>query len=122
MSIGIPKWTIVYDDLSTFDSSQGGPEQSPGGGVLAIIHSDDTTSYRVMHGGGPHFGHGFYWWESEQWFIGDISGLQMYLADPGWKVVRFGRTVTKEQWQAMWDFIDRAYGVKSSHWTKEPKR
>jgi hypothetical protein len=114
-------WCIIYDDLSTFDSSQGGPEESPGGGVLAIVRRDETVDYKVMHGGG-HFDLGYYWWQDDQWFLGSVSGMQMYLMEPGWKVVRFGRTVTQERWHEMWDLIEDMFGTKASWWPNEPRR
>jgi hypothetical protein len=45
-------WTIIYADLSTFDSSEGEPSESPGLGVLSIVVPHDLTNYTVMHGGG----------------------------------------------------------------------
>jgi hypothetical protein len=69
-----------------------------------------------------YFGHGFYWWQDNEWFIGDAWGIQQYLNEPGWKVVRFGRTVTKEQWVNTLDFIKQTFGSKASYWPREPRR
>lgn len=108
-------WRIYYPDFSY----EGDPEFAPGEGALAIVHWDDTTDYRIMHGGGPYFGHGFYWWQDEQWFIGDYSGLHMYLAKPGWKKVIFGVTVTATEWRELLARIEEHFGPKSSFWPRE---
>lgn len=117
----VADWTIHYAGGLTFSSEQGGPEESPGLGVLAVVIPDDTTGYRVMHGGGPHYGQGTYWWEKGQWFIGDVFGMTQYLAEPGWKIIRLGRTVTKDAWAQLWQRIEEAHGKKSSWWPREPR-
>jgi hypothetical protein len=120
--VKLPNWTIIFHDFSTFSSDEGGPDQAPGKGVLAIVIKDETVGYRVMHGGGPHFGHGFYWWEQDRWFVGDQRGVIQYLNEPGWKVVRLGRTVLKSEWDAMWKQIEMDFGPKSSYWPYEPRK
>jgi hypothetical protein len=111
-------YRIYYAGQSTYE---GDPEMAPGDGVLAIVQPDETTDYRVTHGGGPHYGHGFYWWEKGEWFIGDIYGVMQYLAEPGWKKVLLGRTVLKDEWRALWQRIKADFGLKSSYWPREPR-
>lgn len=115
----IPDWTIYYHDLSTFSSDDGGPEESPGVGVLAVVVKDAVVDYRVVHGGGPHFGQGFYWWDDGTWYVGDQWGLAQYLNEPGWKIVRFGQTVLNDRWAELWEKIESEIGVKSSRWHGE---
>lgn len=119
----IPDWTIIYHDFTTYSSDDGGPEESPSKGVLAIVIRDDTVDYRVMSSGGPYYytadGWGFYWWENDQWFAGDLFGLMQYHRDPGWHIHREGRTVTKEKWDQLWEKIRKDFGSKHTRWPNE---
>ena len=60
-------WRIYYEDGTTFDNLQGGPDAAPAFGVLAVVCLPDL------------------------WGCGDLLGLAQYLARPGMeKCVRFG--------------------------------
>jgi hypothetical protein len=114
-------WTIIYADLSTFDSSEGSPSESPGLGVLSIVVPYDLTNYTVMHGGG-HADLAYFWWQDEQWYLGNYVGFVRYLQKPGVKVVRFGETVPNSTWAEMWPLIERKFGPKYSWLPGEQRR
>jgi hypothetical protein len=84
-------WTIIYADLSTFDSSEGAD--------LA-----------------------YFWWQDEQWYLGNYVGFVRYLQKPGVKVVRFGETVPNSTWAEMWPLIERKFGPKYSWLPGEQRR
>ena len=118
----MPDWIIYYIGNKTFSSLDGGPEEAPGDGCLAIAQLDTTVGYRIMHGGGPHYNFGFYWWEKDCWFVGNREGLMQYQRDPGWKKVILGRTVIHNEWLEVLGRIEAVFGPKTSYWPNEPRR
>lgn len=76
-------WAIFYADRPPFTDADGSPFGAPARGVLAIldVHAQVMTGFD------------FYWWAGAEWIGGDIFGLWDYLAAPGPKTVKFGRTV-----------------------------
>lgn len=87
-------WRVYYDDGSTFDSSQGGPEDAPGWGVIAIVQPDPRTNRTVL----SRWDH-YCWHSSDGWYGHDLIGLMDCLAMPGWSAVAHGRTVPPDLWQ-----------------------
>lgn len=83
-------WTIFYSDREPFSSEHGSPFEAPARGVLAIL----DVHVQVMTG------FDFYWWNGDEWLGGEIFGLWDYLASPGEKTVKFGRTVPDADYQA----------------------
>lgn len=82
------EWIVWYDDGSSFDASQGGPEDAPRSGVICI----SVKSYE--HGRIIWVGHDYYWWTEEGWASGDAEGLCDYLDQSGKHKVRLkGRSV-----------------------------
>ncbi len=116
------KWCIYYVGGETFSNLDGGPEMAPGINCLGIVQLDDTVDYRVIHGGGPYYGHGFYWWEQDQWFIGNKEGLMQYQCEPGWQKVILGRAVTDVEWRKVLERVEADFGPKASYWYREPRR
>lgn len=91
------EWKIFYDDFSTFSSVDGPPEESPALGVQAIVMPDSEVGRTV------DAKREYYWWIDDRWDGGDIFGLFDYLSRPGFKVVRFGRSMTNESFRAVYD-------------------
>lgn len=85
------EWRIYYGDDVPFDSQMGMPWDAPCLNVQAIIYRDDDP-----HGAGRKVLHAFhyYWYDTGEWHGGDLFGLFDYLARPGIKVVKFGRSVS----------------------------
>jgi len=85
-------WRIYYADNSTFDSSQGEPENAPSIGVIAIKHFIEGewriqafTDYYVR--------------EKDEWWGADAPGFWQYMFRPGCKVVKFGTNIKDEPFQ-----------------------
>jgi hypothetical protein len=57
------KWKIYYTDGSTFDSTQGEPNDAPCKGVAIVVSQDGRCGRRFMHG------HDWYRWlpEYDRW-------------------------------------------------------
>ena len=64
-------WRIYYSDGSTFDDSQGTPEDAPSFGVIAIPFPGPEVGRVIMNGWD------WYYWRAdhEQWWGSDIHGL-----------------------------------------------
>ncbi len=85
------RWLIVYHDTATFSDSDGDPWDAPGWGVTVIAQTNGTN---ILKGG-----EGYYWWDHDQWFSGDLMGLFQYLAEPGdGKAVVFGKWIDRDQY------------------------
>lgn len=84
-------WRIYYGDSSTFDSSQGGPQDAPPWGVLCVVEPDPVTGRHIV--ADPQ--KGFFVWcdEHGEWDVKDYAGLLDFLAHFPGSVVRFGRGV-----------------------------
>lgn len=85
------EWRIYYGCGWMFSSHDGGPEDSPAVNVQVIVQRDPEVG-RILITSPP----GIYWWDDGVWFgcmdsLG--AGLFDYLSLPGFKVVRFGRTM-----------------------------
>jgi hypothetical protein len=87
------EWQIFYDDDSTFSSEDGGPEAAPCRGVIAIVCRDPGAGFLVC----SRFD--FYHWREDGWYGGEFVGLIDYLFEPGWKTVKFGRTIDNQKFQ-----------------------
>ena len=64
-------WRIYYDDGSTFDSTEGDPDDAPAFGVQCIVEPDDDGGRVVLN----HFDWYYYNPEAGQWWGSDIHGL-----------------------------------------------
>lgn len=68
------KWRIYYGDGTTYDNFDGPPEESPAGGVQAIV---------CLPG---------------YWYCGDEVGYFQHMLEPGWKIIRFGSLISNEDY------------------------
>ena len=80
-------WKIYYGDKSTFDSSQGGPEDAPALNAQIIVQPDPDVGWYTTHS------RDYYVWQYNRWTGVDKFGLYYYLSLPGWKRVLFGVTL-----------------------------
>jgi hypothetical protein len=83
-------WRVYYGDGTVYDGS---PEDAPALNVQAVAVHDPVVGRFIWSA------RDFYWWESGQWFGGDIFGLWDYLARPGWRKVLFGRSLTRGEYE-----------------------
>ena len=90
------QWRIYYGDGSTFDSSMGSPSEAPARDVQAIVQPDEQAG-RVVISKWDYY----YWQERGCWYGCDIFGLFDYLCRPGWKTVKFGRTLLNDEYTAI---------------------
>ena len=79
-------WKIYYANGTTFDSTQGGPEDAPTIGVIVIKQKRldgkwEMSAYRD-----------YYIWEGE-WWNADAPGFWMYMFKSGLKIVKFGTNI-----------------------------
>lgn len=89
-------WKVFYDDGATFSSADGEPHEAPARGVQVIGQADPLVGRRLLT-------RGYYWYDydDDRWYGGDIFGLFDYLARPGHKTVKFGRTIPRADWEAV---------------------
>lgn len=90
----IRMWKIFYDGGGTFSNRDGSPQEAPARGVQVIIQSSDRVGRAVVRSSDYYiFSARCGGWEGV-----DIFGLWDYLASPGFKVVKFGRTIGNQEW------------------------
>lgn len=65
------EWRIYYDGGSTFDNTDGAPEDAPAHGVIAICTRDEKLGRMVLNG----FDFYCYQYEADEWFGCDQWGL-----------------------------------------------
>ena len=87
--------TIYYSDGSTY---QGCAESTPTRDVQAIVQPCPHTGWAMQHTTD------YYVWREDinEWRGTDIFGLWDYLARDGWKKVLFGRTVSNQEFNAIY--------------------
>ena len=104
----MPAWKIYYGDGTTYGSADGQPEDAPCRDVQLIVAMVDGRRV-ILHGGGPVLERtaggpgalGYYWFEHNEWYIGDYVGMLDYLMEPGHKTVKFGRSIPTERFHAI---------------------
>jgi hypothetical protein len=87
------QWRIYYADGSTFDNTQGLPQDAPALGVIAIKHFIENE-WRLQA-----FADYYIWEVGSEWWGADQSGFWQYLFKPGLKVVKFGTNIKDEPFQ-----------------------
>ena len=93
-------WRIYYDNGSTFDNTNGEPQDAPGHGVVAIVENDDDHGRIVLNGWN------WYYFDGEVWWGADVHGLLDRLcASLPIFGVKQGRMVPRNIWH---DTMDRA--------------
>lgn len=90
----MPDFRVYYADQPPY---AGDPYNAPAFGVLLILEHDPETGRRIVQGGD------YYGWTGTRWMPYDQAGFFDYLQTPGAKRVLFGRLVTNEEYQAVYD-------------------
>lgn len=88
----MPQWRIYYDDGTTFDDTQGAPEDAPGLGVVCIVQACPDLGRQIMSGWDFYYfrpSSPVPWWGCE-WF-GLIDNLTAKPRDT--QAVKAGRTI-----------------------------
>jgi hypothetical protein len=85
-------WKIYYADGTTFDNTQGTPEDAPSIGVICIKHFIENE-WRISAFVD------YYIRENNEWWGADAPGFWQYMFRPGFKVVKFGTNIPDEPFE-----------------------
>ena len=92
------EWRIYYDDLTTFDSTQGTPEEAPSHGIICIVQPDESGGRMVLCGWDWYY----YNPEGGSFWGSDVHGLlDRLLHNIPTRAVKIGRMVTSEKFHAI---------------------
>jgi hypothetical protein len=94
------RWRVYYGDGGRFGDPDGAATDTPGLGVVAITQTDPENGRYVLAGDG------YYWWEHDRWWSGDLLGCWDYLTRPGPRKVLFGRQVPNDRYQEILRIAD----------------
>lgn len=97
-------WTVFYHDGSTFSDEDGGPEDAPAWGVIAIVQRSRAVQYQVLEG--EHY---YIWRTGEiyvsswhpidgKWYAVTQDAFWKYMGESGYKRVLFGEYISDEQY------------------------
>jgi len=86
-------WRIYYGNNTIYEGSV---EDAPARDVQVIAQSSPEHGWLAVSG------RDYYVWRDGLWFGVDKFGLYDYLIEPGWKRVLFGRTLTTEEYNRIW--------------------
>lgn len=114
-------WKIYYEDGSTFDNTQGLPEDAPSFGVLCVVFPDEEVGRMVMHGWDWFYYHK----EDQNWWGADIHGLlDCLLHNKPMKAVKQGRNTNADNYKKILNFAidDPDFSVKSGEVKRERPR
>ena len=91
------EWKIYYSS-STYSNEDGPPELAPKRGVQAVLVANDVAGRRIERS------EDHYIWVPDRggWRGVDRFGLYDYLIEPGTKIVLFGRTLSDDDYAAVW--------------------
>lgn len=91
-------WRIYYADYSTFDSSQGEPEDAPGTRVVLILQRHHDPRERAYF----QWMKDYYLWKNDRWYAVDYGALLLYWFMEKYKHSRAalaGETVSNPDWE-----------------------
>jgi hypothetical protein len=83
-------WRIYYGDGTTFDNTQGEPEDAPPVDVQVIIQPNKDSGRQTIHQWD------WYYWRNGLWYGSDIWGLLDQLLWNNVTAVKQGRTLSNE--------------------------
>lgn len=110
-------WRIYYGDGSTFSDQDGKPEDAPCRNVQAIAQVAPDVGWYLCRSDD------FYAYLEKGWQGLDSFGLWDYLAEPGLKIVKFGRTLHYPDYE---EVLNKALNdpdlPRKSAWRKEESR
>jgi hypothetical protein len=87
------KWRIYYADDTTFDNTQGTPEDAPCINVICIKFDAIDHGWAIVA-----FGN-YYCYRDKEWWVADDPGFWQYMFKPGAKIVKFGTTISNFDFQ-----------------------
>lgn len=90
-------WRIYYSDGSTFDSSDGEPDEAPALGFICAVGYRPNGHRYIMHG----WDHYFYDRDTEQWWGCELTGLIDQLRLNKVYAYKQGRSVESEVFQEL---------------------
>lgn len=97
------EWRIYYGDESTFDSTQGDPEDAPSHGVVCIVMNDPDVGRLILKSWDW-----YYFKRSDEkgdwgWYGADIYGmLDWFMSEPRiCSSLKMGRTFANPRYQAV---------------------
>ena len=101
------RWRIYYEDLTTFDDSQGGPGDAPANGVVAINQVTDcihhpTETFKNTEA--RLYGEDWMWWRPDLgcWLQGERDGLlDAFMHTPA-QFAKQGRMTGHKRWEELW--------------------
>ena len=79
-----PDWVVIYDDLTTFKSTQGSFADAPAWGMQAVVYRNIETGWSVCTGGDY-----FVRLDDGTFLALDKDGLVDYAANV-WRLVKWG--------------------------------
>lgn len=88
-------WRIYYGDGSTFDSSQGTPEDAPPINVQVIVQPNKDNGRETVHQWD------WYYWQGEHWYGCDLWGLLDQLLWNKVTAVKQGRMLPQEAYDSI---------------------
>lgn len=113
-------WVVLYADGSEFGSSDGGPEDAPRWGVMAVIQADVASGARWESSPIGQWG-----WRGGAWVgFEDHMGLWDYIGNSrDWNVILSGRTLKDEAWELEVKRITkRVLEIQKSGWRARERR
>lgn len=106
-------WRIYYEDGSTFDSTQGKPEESPDRGIMAIRqhwrcdsgHHPSSPPIKPepgAFGGALSANYYVYRYDVEEWLPVDFFGVLFQGRQHGPILIREGAMMPHDDWEKLW--------------------
>jgi hypothetical protein len=110
-----PRWKLYLGDGTTYSDLDGPPELAPGLNVQCVVQFEGAGRTRTIQRGGlpdptrdrpncdiAYKGYYCYSLDGEGlWTLTDGVGLIDYLQMPGWKTVKFGRSIEHDKFNAI---------------------
>lgn len=91
------QWRVYYTDGSTFDSTQGRPEDAPGYGIAGIVQQGEDSGRAFV------LGVDFYWYDvgAACWSGGDLAGLLDHITNVVGAVKQARTLARHEDWRSV---------------------
>jgi hypothetical protein len=111
------KWKVFYGGDATYSDEDGPPQLAPKRNVQCISVEDSARGRRI------EYSENYYILTDHGWRGCDKFGLFDYLIEPGFKVVLFGRSLSDEDYTAVWHRASRdPYLPPKSAYGKDERR
>lgn len=98
------EWRIYYSNFTTFDSTQGKPEDAPSFGVICIVFPDDIVGRQIMHRWDWYYYHSV----DCKWWGCDLTGLlDVLLHNLPFSALKQGRNVSNQDYAIIMGMADK---------------